>query len=122
MCLATKAILFLGTPHRGSQHADMGENLRRIASAAGFDTAPQNISTLQIDNGTLTECHRRFQQLQRRQGIEICTFQEDRGMTGIPYLGLNQKVHEYDVDLLRKKTLNKLVYTLGRIEFFFVIQ
>ena len=95
--MATKAIVFLGTPHRGSEYTDMGEILRRIASATGFDTAKQNIGTLEIDSGILIECHRRFQQLQTRQGIEICTFQEERGMTGISYLGLNQKVNEHDV-------------------------
>ena len=87
----TKAVLFFGTPHRGSEFSDLGETIRRIVSAVGFDTAKQNIRTLEIDSGMLEECHRRFQQLQSRQKIQIFTFHETHGITGISYLGLNHK-------------------------------
>ncbi len=90
---STRAIIFFGTPHRGSEFSDLGETLRRIASAVGFDTAKQNIRTLEIDSGILEECHRRFQQLQARQNIAIHTFQETQGVTGISYLSLNHKVN-----------------------------
>jgi hypothetical protein len=39
--LPTDAILFLGTPHRGSGKAEIAEIVRRIVS--GFDTTNQNI-------------------------------------------------------------------------------
>ena len=89
---STKAIMFFGTPHRGSDFSDLGETIRRIASAAGFDTAKQNLRALEIDSGLLEECHRRFQHLQNRRKFEIVTFQETRGVAGIAYLGMNRKV------------------------------
>lgn len=89
----TKAVMFLGTPHQGSPIADTGETMRRIASVAGFDTAKQNLRTLQIDSGLLEECQRRFSLLlKRRSEIEIIIFQEARGIIGFSYLGSNQKV------------------------------
>jgi len=90
---STKAIMFFGTPHRGSDFSDLGETLRRVASAVGFDTAKQNVRTLEVDSGVLEECHRRFQQLQSRENLGIFTFQETRGVTGIAYLGFNRKVN-----------------------------
>jgi len=90
---STKAIMFFGTPHRGSDFSDFGDTLRRIASAVGFDTAKQNVRTLKVDSGILEECHRRFQQLQSHYNLGIYTFQETRGVTGISYLGLNRKVN-----------------------------
>lgn len=93
---STKAILFFGTPHRGSDFSDLGETLRRIASAAGFDTAKQNISTLDVDSGVLEECHRRFQKLYSQYSFDIFTFQETRGIAGIAYLGMNRKVSVSD--------------------------
>lgn len=91
---ATKAILFFGIPHRGSDFSDFGETLRRVVSAVGFDTAKQNVRTLEVDSGILEECHRRFQQLQSRCKLGIFTFQETRGAAGIAYLGLNRKVKQ----------------------------
>lgn len=68
--------------------------MRRIVSAVGFDTAKQNIRTLEVDSGMLEECHRRFQQLQARRNIEIYTFYETHGLTGVSYLGLNHKASQ----------------------------
>jgi hypothetical protein len=89
---STKAILFLGTPHRGGNYADWGEAARRIASAAGFDTGHQNIRDLAIDSPMLEDCRERFFNLYNRRRFEICTFQEGRGMKATSLLGLNQKV------------------------------
>lgn len=89
---ATKAILFFGTPHRGSDFSDFAETLRRGASAVGFDTAKQNVHTLEVGSGILEECHRRFQQLQLRCNLGIFTFHETRGAARIAYWGWNRKV------------------------------
>ena len=91
---STKAILFLGTPHQGSQLASIGDIIRQIASVAGFDTSKQNLRTLEIDDGSLNHCHTRFVKLIRKNstGIEIIVFQEAKGMTGTSFFGLNKKV------------------------------
>ena len=90
--LSTKAILFLGTPHRGGNFADWGETARRIVSAVGFDTSRQNIRDLAIDSSTLEDYHERFLKLYNRRKFEVCTFQEAHGMKGTSVLGINKKV------------------------------
>lgn len=90
--LSTKAILFLGTPHRGGNLTDWGETARRIVSTTGFDTSHQNIRDLAINSPMLEDCRERFFKLHNRRKFEICTFQEGRGMKGTTLLGLNQKV------------------------------
>lgn len=92
---STNAIMFFGTPHRGSGFSDLGETMRRIVSAVGFDTAKQNIRALAIDSGMLEECQRRFQLLQADRKIEIYTFHETHGVTGISYLGGTDKASQF---------------------------
>ncbi|KAH0556307.1 hypothetical protein GP486_005765 [Trichoglossum hirsutum] len=92
LCNSTQAILFLGTPHRGSDYTDIGETIRHIVSTAGFDTANQNIRALEIDSGLLENCDERFQKLRTRHKFEIHTFQEAHGMKGTSIFNLNEKV------------------------------
>jgi hypothetical protein len=73
---STVALLFLGTPHRGSQYSDMGETMRRLVSAIGFDATNQNLRTLEIDGPLLEDCDERFQKIRRRCGFKIHTFHE----------------------------------------------
>src|SRR6266516_1914630 len=96
LCNSTHAILFLGTPHRGSEFTEMGETIRSIISLAEFDTANQNIRALEIDGALLENCDERFQKLRNRCRFEIHTFQEARGMKGIQILNLNEKVAMYN--------------------------
>lgn len=89
------AILFLGTPHRGSNKAGVGEVVRKIVSVSGFDASDQNIRSLQINNAELENIHENFMKLYERQdrhAFRVFTFREDRGPIGISYLKLNEKV------------------------------
>jgi hypothetical protein len=92
LCNSTQAILFLGTPHRGSAYANLGEVIRRIVSIAGFDAANQNIRALEVDGGLLENCDEHFQKLRQRRGFEVHTFQEAYGMKGTSIFSLNEKV------------------------------
>ncbi|MCJ1359347.1 MAG: hypothetical protein MMC33_009349 [Icmadophila ericetorum] len=91
---STKAVIFLGTPHRGSAAAGIGEILRRIASAATFDTNDKNIRALKFDSPELESIHERFMS-QRRNGrwhFEVRTFQEAKGLSRFAYFNLGEKV------------------------------
>lgn len=91
---STKAILFLGTPHRGSSKADVGETLRRIASAVGLDTSAQNLIALDINSGQLLMIQEEFMNLYGRTNrhFEVSTFQEGQGWAGTKMFGLNARV------------------------------
>ncbi|OAF56656.2 hypothetical protein VC83_07280 [Pseudogymnoascus destructans] len=93
---STEAILFLGTPHRGSGKAEIAEVLRKIVSVSGFDTTNQNIRSLQIDSTELELIHELFMRLygQNDRHFKVLTFQEAKGVTGISYLKMNERVVE----------------------------
>ena len=87
---SSSAILFLGTPHRGSEHASLGEAIRRIASAAGFDTHGQILQALQPGGEILELAREEFSELWREKRFIVRTFQESQGISGVR--GLNGKV------------------------------
>lgn len=91
---STKAILFLGTPHRGASIAETGEMVRKIVNASGFSTSDRNIRALQINSSELAIVHEGFMKLYQRnpRSFEVCTFQESQGLTGTSHFGLGEKV------------------------------
>ena len=82
--------MFLGTPHRGSEHASLGDTIRRIVSAAGFDTHGQILQALQPGGEILEMAREEFCGLWRERGFIVRTFQESQGIAGVR--GLNGKV------------------------------
>jgi hypothetical protein len=89
---STCAVFFLGTPHSGSPHAQLGETMRRVVQAVGFDTAHQNLAVLRPDSALLEQCREEFHILYKRGGFEVYTFQEAQGMKGIGFAQFNYKV------------------------------
>lgn len=91
---STRAVLFLGTPHRGSSMAETGELLRRLVSASGLSTSDRNLRALNINSSELEIIHEGFMKLYMRspRPFEVSTFQEARGLAGTSYLGLGEKV------------------------------
>ena len=87
---STNAIMFLGTPHRGSDHASLGDTVRRIVSAVGFDTHGQILQALQPGGEILELAREEFCELWREKGFTVRTFQESQGIAGVR--GLNGKV------------------------------
>lgn len=92
ICSSTTAILFLGTPHRGSQMAELGITLKRIATVAGFDTSDKNLRALRMDSAELEVSHEGFMPLYEQHRFAIRTFQEAQGMTGVGLFKFNEKV------------------------------
>lgn len=93
---ATKAVLFFGTPHRGSSRAEAGAILQNIAHISGFDTNSKNIQALQVNSPELEVVHERFMKLYQchPRPFEVYTFQEAQGLTGVGILGLGEKVRQ----------------------------
>lgn len=91
---STTAIIFLGTPHRGSPWADFGETIRRIVAVVGFDTSDKVVRALQIDSAELEVCQEDFMRLYERRVFQVRTFQEAQGIQGTSILGMNKKVSQ----------------------------
>jgi Putative serine esterase (DUF676) len=89
---STFAIIFFGTPHRGSGDAAWGEMLRRIASAAQFDTAKPILADLDPSSGNakLDELSEAFSDMLDEKGFQIYSFQESQGKMG--FKPLSQQV------------------------------
>ncbi|KAG8531813.1 uncharacterized protein KY384_003449 [Bacidia gigantensis] len=86
----TKAILFLGTPHRGSSYAPYGELLRKVASAVGFDTNDANLRALHFSSLELQLSQEEFMKIWRKRDLTVRTFQESTGFAGVR--GLTEKI------------------------------
>ncbi|KAM5457766.1 hypothetical protein McanCB49686_002751 [Microsporum canis] len=81
---ATKAIFFLGTPHRGSNLASWGETMRNIVAISGFDTNSKNIRALRFGSVELEYAQDDFMQLWQQEKFIVRTFQE-----GLAFGGFN---------------------------------
>jgi hypothetical protein len=89
---STSAVFFLGTPHAGSPHAELGEVLRRIIRAVGFDSAGQNLAALRPDSTLLEQCREEFYLLYKKGAFEVYTFQEARSLKGASFGPFKDKV------------------------------
>ncbi|RMZ83337.1 hypothetical protein DV737_g1743, partial [Chaetothyriales sp. CBS 132003] len=80
--VATYGILFLGTPHTGSDLAKWGSLLERISSAMlpkkFFDSSPQLVNALKTQNETLQNINRLFTEIHER--FHIYFFHEGKPM------------------------------------------
>ncbi|KAI2618351.1 hypothetical protein GGR54DRAFT_648120 [Hypoxylon sp. NC1633] len=75
----TKFIIFLGTPHRGSQYAgwpEIAANLARLA-LEDSDKDPE------VDSEAMDSINEEFKRVVEESGIRICSFQETRGILGM---------------------------------------
>jgi hypothetical protein len=86
----TKAVIFLGTPHRGSaEFAGLGELARSVASAViRVDSNATVIRALGIDSPELELSRESFLQQWRTYRFQVKTFQESQALTGIRIPGV----------------------------------
>ena len=89
---ACRAVVFFGTPHRGSPDASWGIIMANIAKAAQLDSNKSILNDLDPSSGSsaLPVLQDDFNGLLRREGIKVYTFQEAAGK--YCYKGLNGKV------------------------------
>ncbi|KAI9740307.1 MAG: hypothetical protein M1834_004885 [Cirrosporium novae-zelandiae] len=80
---STRAAIFFGTPHRGSEDAKWGLMIQRIAKVA-FDTNEKILGILRPDSEILDKLARDFQDILEDGKIKICNFLESSGKTQRP--------------------------------------
>ena len=78
------AVIFFGTPHRGSPDASLGSIIAGIAKMAQFDINKSILRDLDPKSGspTLGTLLEDFNSLLIQQEIQVYTFQESAGKTG----------------------------------------
>jgi len=87
----TRLIIFLGTPHRGSQAAGWGEIAANLARLALQDANKKMLESLEVNSQVLNNIHEDFKTVVHEDGIKIHSFQEARGILGMK--GLHNKVN-----------------------------
>jgi hypothetical protein len=92
--LSTAAVIFLGTPHRGSPGlANLGEIVRRTASTIlRVDSNATVLRTLGCDSPELELCRESFTTQWREYNFRVKTFQEAFGLGGIGISRYPEKV------------------------------
>ena len=83
VCKSTRAIVFFGTPHKGSNDAKWGLILKAIVSAA-FDTNDKVLRALEPDSELLDKLARDFQDILDEGKLKICSLLESAGKMGLP--------------------------------------
>ncbi|KAI0854646.1 hypothetical protein F4860DRAFT_520643 [Xylaria cubensis] len=73
---STTAVMFLGTPHRGSDAAGVGEIARKAASLLLMDTNSRVLDSLALRNSDLERCQDTFSSLWLKYNFQVKTFQE----------------------------------------------
>ncbi|EWG53231.1 hypothetical protein FVEG_11705 [Fusarium verticillioides 7600] len=98
---STAAIVFLGTPHRGSPELSaIGEWARSMLSSLKFQTTSTILDTLGLKTTDLERAHEAFCRLWYQYDFQVKTFQESFGLTGIDLGVLGNKVVPHDSSLI----------------------
>ena len=100
---STYAIVFFGTPHRGSSYANLGVLARDIAVAAGFDARDVLVRSLKPDAEMLTVLRKEFARMLHAEAFKIHSFQEGQGLTGFSVA--SRKVHQLMRVLIARRVL-----------------
>ena len=91
---STAAIIFLGTPHRGSTDmAALGDIVRRIASLALMDNNSAMLDALGLKTSDLERCQDSFSRIWATYDFRVKTFQEGMPLTGVKVGLMNEKVY-----------------------------
>ncbi|KAF5533272.1 integral membrane protein PTH11 [Fusarium phyllophilum] len=98
---STAAIIFLGTPHRGSPELSaIGEWARSMLSSLKFQTTSTILDTLGLKTTDLERAHEAFCRLWYQYDFQVKTFQESFGLTGIDLGVLGNKVVPHESSLI----------------------
>jgi hypothetical protein len=73
---STAGIVFLGTPHRGSEAARVGDVALKAASILLMNTNSRILKSLALKNSDLERCQHVFSSLWNKHNFKVKTFQE----------------------------------------------
>ena len=91
---STAAVIFLGTPYRGSKDmASVAEVVRKAASWLLIDTSSTALDALGLKTSDLERCQDAFSRLWRAHDFQVKTFQEGYGLTSFNVGVLFEKVN-----------------------------
>ncbi|MCJ1263508.1 hypothetical protein MMC22_003378 [Lobaria immixta] len=79
----THGIVFLGTPHRGSNTASLGSIAASVAKAIGHDANTSIVRSLEVNSETLDKISDAFSRSLALQDIRAYSFREELGITNI---------------------------------------
>jgi len=85
-----RAVVFCGTPHRGSNAAAWGCLAANLVAVAFMDSNSRLLSDLLVDSEVLDEIQENFLKALYQVSIRIHSFQEGRALAGVK--GLHHKV------------------------------
>ncbi|KAI0972316.1 hypothetical protein F4678DRAFT_57683 [Xylaria arbuscula] len=85
-----RAVVFCGTPHRGSDLASWAKLSANLINLAPVDVNSRLLSDLQVDSQVLDLIQDDFMNILYQAPLRIHSFQEGKAMTGVK--GLNDKV------------------------------
>jgi predicted alpha/beta hydrolase family esterase len=88
----TSALVFMGTPHRGSDVAQIGDIARRIANVLRLDTSPAMLDSLGLRNDDLVRSQQTFARIWDERRFDVKTFQESKGIGGVNFGFLSEHV------------------------------
>lgn len=81
---STAAVIFLGTPHRGSlEVAALGEVVRSVVSTLGMETTPAILDSLGLKTTDLERAQEEFSKLWQNHDFRVKTFQEGLSLAKI---------------------------------------
>lgn len=90
---STAAVMFLGTPHRGSAElAKLGDWARSMISAFRVKTNPAILDALRLKTNDLARAQESFSVAWSRYNFRVKTFQEGLGLTGLNFGPFGKKV------------------------------
>lgn len=90
---STSAVIFLGTPHRGSgELATLGDRARSMISAFRIKTNPAILDALRLKTKDLERAQEAFSTVWSQFDFRVKTFQEGLGLTGLNFGPFGKKV------------------------------
>ena len=90
---STAAIIFLGTPHRGSGFAGLGETVTRVAKLILLESNSHLIGSLDFNSEILSNINEEFRKMITEKEIQLHSFRESRGLSGMKGLSSKVTVH-----------------------------